>query len=457
MNASLKPKERLRLIKQLNGLPQSQFEEIVFALNPPNGIISASASAQGTRAKELLDWAEGPTGPSIISVLELLADYMPVAEIQLTQSNEATATLTSAQTTTISQSPKQPSRARNKLILEEPEGLVPIDSPFYIERPPVEADCYDAIERPGSLIRIKAPRQMGKTSLMTRIMHHAKELGYQSVRLSLQTAEADTLKDLDNFLQWFCCTVTEELDLPDKLADYWKGSRGIVRRCQRYFERYLLPEVKAPLILGLDEVDQVFEHSEIATDFFGMLRVWHEEGKTDERWRNLHMVIVHSKEVYVPLSINRSPFNVGLPIELRELLPEEIEDLVHRHQLKMTEAELEQLLDLVGGHPYLLRAALYQLARGRVTLPDLLSTAPTESGLYKDHLRRHLLNLEADISLLRAFEQVIALDKPVQVGSTDAFKLSSMGLVKYHGNEVLPLCNLYRQYFRNRLGIAEAS
>ena len=42
-----------------------------------------------------------------------------------------------------------------------------------------------------------------------------------------------------------------------------------MRRCQRYFERYLLPEINAPLVLGLDEVDQVFEHAEIATDFFG--------------------------------------------------------------------------------------------------------------------------------------------------------------------------------------------
>ena len=40
-----------------------------------------------------------------------------------------------------------------------------------------------------------------------------------------------------------------------------------------------------------------------------------------------------------------------------------------------------------------------------------------------------------------------------QIGSTEAFKLNSMGLVKYHGNEVFPLCNLYRQYFRTRLGV----
>ena len=341
--------------------------------------------------------------------------------------------------------------AEKPVILEEPEGLVPLDSPFYIERLPIETDCYETVVRPGSLIRIKAPRQLGKTSLLVRTLSHARSQGFETVRLSFQTSDNETLNDLDEFLQWFCCSVTEELDLEDRLADYWKGARGIVRRCQRYFEKYLLKELDQPLVLGLDEVDQVFEHPQIATDFFGMLRVWHEEGKTNPIWRKLNLVIVHSKEVYVPLSINRSPFNVGLPIELRELNTDEIETLISRHQMSLTPHQKQQLVELVGGHPYLLRAALYQLARGRISLTQLMEEAPTEGGLYSDHLRRHLLNLEADSELLSAFKQVIPSYQPVQIGSTEAFKLHSMGLVKYDGNAVVPLCGLYRQYFQSRL------
>ncbi len=246
----LTAKARLRLIKQLNALPQTQFDEIVFALEPPRGVISTGA--QGNRAKELLDWAEGPTGQGIGAVLDLLSDYLSLADLGIvpvepepTPAN-ATPSATSAPV------------SETALRLEEPEGLVPVGSPFYIERPPVESDCYETIERPGSLIRIKAPRQMGKTSLMMRILAQGQQLGYQTVRLSFQTAEADTLKDLDSFLQWFCSSVTEELELEDKLADYWKGARGLVRRCQRYFEKHLLTAVNGPLILGLDEVDQVF-------------------------------------------------------------------------------------------------------------------------------------------------------------------------------------------------------
>ncbi len=58
-------------------------------------------------------------------------------------------------------------------ILEEPEGQVPLDSKFYVKRPGVESECYKTILKPNALICIKAPQQMGKTSLMTRILHHA--------------------------------------------------------------------------------------------------------------------------------------------------------------------------------------------------------------------------------------------------------------------------------------------
>lgn len=44
------------------------------------------------------------------------------------------------------------------LTLEYPEGHVPIDSPFYIERGGIENQCYQALEKPGSLLRIKAPQ-----------------------------------------------------------------------------------------------------------------------------------------------------------------------------------------------------------------------------------------------------------------------------------------------------------
>ena len=86
-----------------------------------------------------------------------------------------------------------------------------------------------------------------------------------------------------------------------------------------------------------------------------------------------------------------------------------------------------------------------------MTLETLLERAATEEEPYGNHLRRHLLNLQQDEQMLQAMRQVVAADKPVDVGTVVAFKLRSLGLIKFQRNDVLPFCDLYRQYFRDRL------
>ncbi|NEO27115.1 MAG: hypothetical protein F6K03_09525 [Kamptonema sp. SIO4C4] len=341
--------------------------------------------------------------------------------------------------------------------LEIPEGQVPLESPFYIERPPIESDCYDAIAQPNALIRIKAPRQMGKSSLMSRILNHGRQQGYQAAYLNFQLADSEFLSSLDRFLQWFCASVAEELDVEENLEKYWKGVLGSNRKCTKYFKKYLLSNLETPLVLGLDEVDRVFQHPEVAIDFLGLLRAWHEEGKNQPIWQKLRLVISHSKEVYIPLNINQSPFNVGIPIELPELNPTQVQELIERHGVNLGEGERDRIMELLGGHPYLVRVALYRIARENLALEDLLQIAPTEEGIYYNHLRRHLANVQQNEGLTAALQQVISSEEAIEIGSDEAFKLRSMGLVKFQGNAISPLCELYRLYFRERLGESERS
>jgi len=338
--------------------------------------------------------------------------------------------------------------------IEPPDGPVPLDSTVYIERPPIEADCYERILKPGALIRIKAPRQMGKSSLMGRILHHASQQDYQAVSLNFQLADRRIFTDLKVFLQWFCAKVSQKLGLTSKLEEYWDHIYGDKDNCTVYFEEYLLQKISNPLALALDEVNLIFQHPEIATDFFGLLRAWHEEANKGNLWKKLRLLIVHSQEVYIPLNIHQSPFNVGLQIELQEFSQDQVQELVKRHGLGWNTGQIEQLRAMVGGHPYLVRAALYHIARHDTSLEQLLQTAATEAGLYSDHLQRHLWHLEQNPRLAEAMKQVIATTSPVRLAAEETFKLDSMGLVSRQGNDVKPLCNLYRQYFRDRLGVS---
>lgn len=337
------------------------------------------------------------------------------------------------------------------IALEEPEGQVSLDSPLYIERPPIESDCYETLIKPGSLIRIKAPHHMGKTSLMSRILHYGMQQDYRTACLNFQSADSDCFHSLDTFLQWFCASVSEELGLEERIESYWRGILGSKNKCSKYFQTYILAEIDCPIALGLDEVDLIFQYPEVATDFFGLLRAWHEKGKNEPIWKKLRLAIAHSKEVYIPLNINQSPFNVGLPIELPEFTAAQVQELMVRHGLNGSKANVEQLMNRVGGHPALIRIALYYIAKGRLTLPTLIEVAATEEGPYYAHLRRHLLKVEQDADLTAAIQQLIAAKGPVEIQSAQAFKLRSMGLVKFQGNAVTFLGDIYRDYFRSRL------
>ncbi len=334
---------------------------------------------------------------------------------------------------------------------EIPGGQIDVESTFYMERPPIEERCYQTILLPSGLIRIKAPRQMGKTSLMARILHHAAQSGYRTVPLSFQLVDKEVFSNLEQFLKWFCAYVGRELRLPNQLDDYWDDIFGSKVNCKDYFEKYLLAQIDHPLVLGLDEIDRVFQYPDIAEDFLGLLRAWHEESKRRAIWKKLRLLVVHSTEVYIPMNINQSPFNVGLPIDLPEFNQEQIQDLASRHNLNWSEQEVEKLMAIVGGHPYLIRVALYHISKQDLTLSDLPENVTSETGIYSDHLRRHLWNLEEHPELVEAMKNVISENSSGQLTGMLGFKLDSLGLVKWQNNKCYPRCELYRQYFQVHL------
>lgn len=388
------------------------------------------------------EWRSPADTPSLLQAFQtVLADGHPPATESTTQALPTSFTAL--------EDPDAP-----PLPIAEPElpwGQVNLVSAFYVERSPWEERCYETIVKPGALIRIKAPRQMGKTSLLSRILYHGEQQNYVTLPLSFQLADRAIFSDLDKFLRWFCTMVGYGLQLPNKLKDYWDDIFGSKVNCKAYFEQYLLRELETPLVLGLDEVDRVFEHRHIAEDFFGLLRAWHEEAKNRAVWQKLRLVVVHSTEVYVPLDNNQSPFNVGLPIELPEFTPEQVHDLAARHGLHWGDSQIQRLMTLIGGHPYLVRVGLYYIAKQDMTLEQLLEKAPTEEGPYSDHLRRHLWSLEQFPDIAAALARTVATTEPIRLEAAQAFKLHSMGLVHLNGNNVTLRYELYRQYFRDRL------
>ena len=332
-----------------------------------------------------------------------------------------------------------------------PNGSVPLGSPLYIERP-IEEQVYQEICKPGALVRIKAPKEMGKTSLLLRSLNYANRQGYRTVSLNLDQIELAILSDLNRFLRWLCANVTQQLQLEPRLDEYWDEDIGSKVSCTLYFRGYVLEQIDSPLVLALDEVNQIFECPQVAKDFLPLLRSWYEEAKRLPIWQKLRLIVVHSTEIYVPLQLNQSPFNVGLPIQLTGFSLDQVQQLAQRYGLNWTDGEEARLLmAMVGGHPALIHLALYHLSRRDVRLVELMKTAPTSTGIYVHHLQRHWATLQEQPALAIAFHTVMSATVPVPIEPILAYKLSSMGLIELDDNKATLSCQLYRQYFEQQL------
>ena len=320
---------------------------------------------------------------------------------------------------------------------------------IYVERPPIESICVETLTHPGALLRIKGAGWTGKTSLMVKILPQLRNKGYRTALLNLHYADSSHFDNIDKFLQWFCVSVGRVLGLPNRLADYWDEQFSTSKiNCTAYFEEYLLAESNNPLILCLDETERIFSHTKIASEFLGLLRAWHEQAKTRKIWGKLRLVVIHSTEVYVPLKVNESPFNVGKSIELPVFTVEQVNDLAHHYQLKWELSEIKKLVDVVGGHPYLLEQAFYRLKMNKnLSLKQILQTAPTEAGIYRHHLRHYWNMVQKHSELADALKKLVMSADRVPLEPMKAYKLHSMGLVRLLGNEAEIACNLYRQYF----------
>ncbi|MBE9048177.1 AAA-like domain-containing protein [Pleurocapsales cyanobacterium LEGE 10410] len=338
--------------------------------------------------------------------------------------------------------------------IELPNAQVPLNSNFYIERPPWETLAYEEILHPGALVVIKPAYLIGKTSLMMRILDFARSHNYKTVTLNFQLAEASILSNLEKFLRWLMANIAFQLGIEPKLDDYWDLDLGAKISCTNYLQEYVLKQLSEPLVLAGDEIDYLVAYPKIAQEFFPLLRFWHEEAQNFEIWQRLRMILVHPDN-YFALKIERSPFNLGLPIVLPKFNFEQIKELASRHQFQLEVKNLEQSLlslrEIVGGHPYLIRLAFHALSTQEITFEQLLAEAPTPSGIYYSHLQERFMTLQQDPELVSLYSQIITADSSVPVFTIAAHRLKSMGLIEFTNNQAVSSCQLYRLYFRDYL------
>jgi hypothetical protein len=166
-------------------------------------------------------------------------------------------------------------------------------------------------------------------------------------------------------------------------------------------------------------------------------------------WKKLDLVLVTSTEPYLFITDRQqSPFNVSKSFEMADFTSAQVAECNARHGSPLLEDEVSRLFELLHGHPYLTRRALY-LVSGKdpqMHPSDMLASAPDESGPFGDHLRHHLLNILHVPDLVSAFRDIVlrrgAIDKHLFE------RLRGAGLVRWdERSDAVPRCKLYEIYF----------
>jgi hypothetical protein len=330
------------------------------------------------------------------------------------------------------------------LILEQPTGTVALDSRYYVER---EGDrkCYQNLNTRYTLIRIKAPRQYGKTSLLARIILEAKEQKLQVVSFNFQEFNKFILEDLDKLLNYTCKIIAYKLKIKVDLDEMMLEMFTSKMRATIYMEE-ILSALDKPFVLAIDEVDRLFEYDDVSNEFFGLIRAWHEKSKTEPLWEKMKIVLSHSTEPLLGINdLNQSPFhNVGLGIELKPFTENEIVELSLRDNITLGE-NLKKFMKLLGGHPYLSRLVLYTMVEEKKSFDNILNNAYSANSIFLDHINRYIWIINRNPKLKTTIKELLENSRCSDDHS--CYTLEATGLIRNRFNKPEFACELYQVFF----------
>ncbi len=331
-------------------------------------------------------------------------------------------------------------------------GAVPLESPFYIERA-VDREFHEAIERQDSLVLVKGARQVGKTSLLARGLQRARQRGARVVLIDFQSLSQEFFVSAEKLILSLAETLADQLDLDASPSRMWNSFMSPGINFERFLRREVLSRVDSPVVWGLDEVDRLFT-CDFGSDIFGLFRSWHNKRALDPDgpWKRLTQVIAYATEAHLFITdLNQSPFNVGTRLALEDFTYEQVAQLNERYGAPLRDrAEIARYFRLVGGHPYLVRRGLHEMAQRRWSLARLEAEADHDEGPFGDHLRRMLLSLSQDPALREVVQSV--LEGRPSSNTENFYRLRSAGLLAGDSvRDLRPRCQLYATYLEKHL------
>lgn len=233
-------------------------------------------------------------------------------------------------------------------------GTLPDHAPSYVQR--TADDLLFNQVAAGQLCYVLTPRQMGKSSLMIRTVARLQATGVHTAIVDLSALGVHVSSG-----QWYLGILTilaDELKLPTDVKAWWqaRASLGVVQRFTDFINDVVLAQLNGRIVVFFDEIDSTLS-LDFTDDFFAAIRVMYNLRASDSDYDRLTFVLLG---VAAPADLskdrNRTPFNVGQAIDLKEFSRADAQPLAAGLAAVYPDLGsqlLDRVFDWTSGHPYL--------------------------------------------------------------------------------------------------------
>lgn len=329
-------------------------------------------------------------------------------------------------------------------------GSLPMDAPTYVVRS-ADRYLYKALKI-GDFCYILNARQMGKSSLMVRMMHHLQQEGFSCAAIDMTRLGSENITPI----QWYkglAVELWQSFNLLEtvNLKAWWNEQKDLspIQCLSRFIEDIILNYVKAEKIfIFLDEIDSTLGLNFPVNDFFTLIRFCYNQRSINPNYRRLTFALFG---VVTPSDLTsdykRTPFNIGQAIHLEGFKEHEAQPLLQGLTDKVSNPQvvLKEMLAWTSGQPFLTQKLCQIIRNSSFSVPasceaesiqNLVQTQLIENWESQDQpehlrtIRARILKSECSpVELLKLYQRIWHQKEVVSVDSLEEKELLLSGLV----------------------------